>query len=250
MIITKEILKKISPTADPKIIADLEKYFDIYLPEYNINTWLRISHFLAQCAHESAGFRTLEEYASGAAYEGRKDLGNNTPGDGRRYKGRGIIQLTGRANYRTFGKKIGKDLENKPILAMDPEISVLTACEYWNSRDLSKYADKDDILTITKRINGGTNGLKDRQDKLQKAKSAIPKNINLSSVSDIAAKRGVKSPYVSEIQEMLFDKGIEVHIDGDFGPATEKAVKDFQTKNDLEPTGYVNQETLAKLLEK
>ena len=78
--------------------------------------------FMAQCSHECAHFKTMEEYASGADYEGRSDLGNNQPGDGRRFKGRGYIQLTGRANYRTVGRAIGVDLENNPKKAEEPKI--------------------------------------------------------------------------------------------------------------------------------
>jgi putative chitinase len=233
--ISKDILRKISPNANEKIISDLEKYFDKYLQKYNINTHLRICHFIAQCAHESAGFRTLEEYASGAAYEGRKDLGNTKPGDGRRYKGRGIIQLTGRANYKKYGDRIGYDLENKPELAQTPEISVMTACEYWNSHNLSAFADKDDITTITRRINGGLNGFKDRQDYLARAKKYIPKNIEFNDESTI------------NIQTMLVWHGANIIIDGKFGPKTREAVENFQRKNGLKVTGEVDIYTLEKL---
>lgn len=281
--ITKQTLKNIAPYANDKIISDLEHYFDKYLQKYKINTYLRICHFLAQCAHESAGFRTLEEYASGAAYEGRRDLGNVNPGDGKRYKGRGIIQLTGRANYRTFGQRLGYPLEDNPILAMSPEISVQTACEYWNSRNLSTYADLDDVLTITRKINGGTNGLEDRRSYLAKAKTIIPKNINLSTektpeppkpaelpdpfshvVIDtslmpplpvdplvpaiVVAKRGDVSSYIEDLQDMLFRKGYRIQTDGNFGPATEAAVKDFQKKVNIPVTGAIDTDTLNRLM--
>ncbi|MEP5907589.1 MAG: glycoside hydrolase family 19 protein [Parasphingorhabdus sp.] len=118
---------------------------------------------MAQLAHESGSFRYMEEIASGVAYEGRKDLGNVKPGDGRRFKGRGPIQLTGRANYRKFGRRIGIDLENRPKLAAVPSIGLHTALEYWADRALNTYADRDDIRSITKRINGGYNGMADRQ---------------------------------------------------------------------------------------
>ncbi|RYD41870.1 MAG: glycoside hydrolase, partial [Verrucomicrobiaceae bacterium] len=89
------------------------------------------------------------------------------------YKGRGIFQLTGRANYDTFGKKLGADFINHPELAADPRYAVLTACEYWNSHSLSTYADRDDLNTITRRINGGTNGIDDRKVKTAAAKAAM-----------------------------------------------------------------------------
>ena len=123
---------------------------------------LRLAHFMAQLAHESGGFRYMEEIASGAAYEGRADLGNTQKGDGTRYKGRGPLQLTGRANYRKFGRALGIDLENNPIVAAMPSIGLLIACKYWQDHNLNALADTDDIKSITKRINGGYNGLTDR----------------------------------------------------------------------------------------
>ena len=176
--ITKEMLKKIAPYSKDVIISALVEPLNEHLPKYGVDTHLRVTHFLAQAAHETAGFKTLEEYASGQAYEGRKDLGNTKPGDGKKYKGRGIFQLTGRANYKTFGKKIGKDLEGNPILAGDAETSVLIALEYWNNRKLSPLADKDDVTAITKKINGGLNGFEDRKKYLAKAKKIVPQDIS------------------------------------------------------------------------
>lgn len=248
--ITKEILKQIAPYAKDSIISDLEKYFDKYMPIYNVNTYLRVCHFIAQCAHESDSFKTLEEYASGSAYEGRKDLGNTQPGDGKRYKGRGIIQLTGRANYRDAGRRLGFDLEGKPELAKTGEVSVLTALDYWNTRGLNSFADKDDVLTITKRINGGTNGLEDRKNYLARAKKVL-KDFDFSSLHEdapvILAQRGEKSDYVKSIQEMLIAKGATITADGDFGPATEGAVRSFQADYGLPVTGKVDEKTLSVL---
>ena len=141
------------------------------LAEYEIDTALRIAHFVAQTAHESAGFRTTEEFASGAAYEGRLDLGNTEPGDGRRFKGRGLIQLTGRANYRTFGDRMGIDLISDPEAAAEPALSLRIACEYWKDRKINAPADRDDLIRVTRLINGGTNGLADRREYLVKAKN-------------------------------------------------------------------------------
>jgi predicted chitinase len=171
--ITESVIKKIAPTANKAFLKPMVAAMVDVLPAYGINTPLRVAHFLAQAAHESAGFKTMTEYASGSAYEGRKDLGNTKKGDGKRYKGRGIFQLTGRANYIKIGEKLGLPLEANPTLAAEPRNAVLIACEYWKSRKLNAPADKDDILTITKRINGGYNGLDDRRRYLSRAKHAL-----------------------------------------------------------------------------
>jgi len=123
------------------------------------------AQFMAQCAHECDNFNTMEEYASGAAYEGRTDLGNIYPGDGVRYKGRGFIQITGRYNYREFGGYIGVDLENNPLLAEDEDTAAQVAVEYWNRRVKPYVSDFSDTTAVTKKINGGTNGLQDRINK-------------------------------------------------------------------------------------
>jgi predicted chitinase len=149
------------------------------LPRYEINTGLRVSHFMAQCAHESGNFRYMVEGGNDAyfqKYEGRAALGNTQPGDGLRFKGRGIIQLTGRANYTTYGQAIGLDLVANPDLAAVPETAVKIACEYWkrttrNGVTMNQLADQDNLEAITRRINGGINGLEDRRLKLGIAKS-------------------------------------------------------------------------------
>lgn len=144
---------------------------NVHFPSYGImDSALRLSHFMAQLAHESGSFRYMEELASGQAYEGRPDLGNTQTGDGKRFKGRGPLQLTGRANYRAFGRRIGIDLERHPEIAAIPSIGLHIALEYWESRSLNALADADDILGITKKVNGGLNGLADRKAHLSKIK--------------------------------------------------------------------------------
>lgn len=144
---------------------------NVHFPAYGImDSALRLAHFMAQLCHESGSFRYMEEIASGAAYEGRADLGNTVAGDGKRFKGRGPIQLTGRANYRTFGRRIGIDLERHPEIAAIPSIGLHTALEYWRDRGLNALADRDDVLGITRKINGGLNGIRDREDHLAKIK--------------------------------------------------------------------------------
>jgi putative chitinase len=134
-----------------------------------IDTELRIAHFLAQTCEESDGYCTTVEYASGLAYEWRADLGNNQPGDGVKFKGRGLIMITGRANYTQYGKLLGLPLIDKPTLAADPMNAVSIAIAYWSEHGLNAFADEDDIETITRRINGGLNGLATRQTYLMRA---------------------------------------------------------------------------------
>lgn len=144
---------------------------NVHFPAYGImDSALRLSHFMAQLCHESGSFRYMEELASGQAYEGRADLGNTQPGDGKRYKGRGPIQITGRANYRRYGRKIGIDIESAPEIAANPSIGLHLALEYWKANGLNTFADADNVLAITKAVNGGTNGLSDRQAHLAKIK--------------------------------------------------------------------------------
>jgi putative chitinase len=160
--------------AGPIRAAELALSANTHFPKYGImENELRLAHFMAQLIHESGGFKYMEEIASGSAYEGRADLGNVVDGDGRRFKGRGPIQLTGRANYRKFGRSIGIDLENHPEIAAIPSIGLHTALEYWDDRKLNAYADRDDVLGITKRINGGTNGLDDRKKHLAVMKAFL-----------------------------------------------------------------------------
>jgi len=143
------------------------------LPKYKINTPLRVAHFLAQVGHESLSFVYTQELATGAAYEGRKDLGNIQKGDGVRFKGRGLMQLTGRDNYASYGKYINVDLlkaGNEKIIAISPKYALDVSLWFWNNRNLNKYADTDNLKAITRRVNGGYNGLVDRGLYLDRAK--------------------------------------------------------------------------------
>lgn len=172
--ITPQILRAIAGApVNANVVDGLVKYLPPLMFKYKLNNHLRVAHFLAQICHETDHFRTLEEYASGAAYEGREDLGNTRKGDGKRYKGRGAIQLTGRFNYRKYGQKIGVDLENNPELAKHPENSIKTALEYWTANNLNTYADQDNVKMVTRRINGGFNGLQSRIDMTKRAKYAV-----------------------------------------------------------------------------
>lgn len=155
---------------------DLARAMLIEFPRRRIDTPRRIAHFLAQAAHETTGFRDMVELGQEAyfrRYDGRADLGNSQPGDGARFKGRGIFQLTGRANYRRFGARLGLDLEARPEVAAEPPIAVALAGLYWVDRGLNTFADADDAEAVTRKINGGLNGLPDRLARLTRAKAVL-----------------------------------------------------------------------------
>lgn len=171
--VTSEHLLRLAPGGRPAIAEGIAQRFDALAREHDVDTRLRICHFLAQAAHETDGFRTLEEYGGASyfvRYEGRQDLGNNQAGDGVRYHGRGIFQLTGRANYRCFGKILGIDLEAEPERAKEPGTSLAVAFAYWSERAINAAADVDDVAAVTRLINGGRNGLAERAHYLEKAK--------------------------------------------------------------------------------
>ena len=238
--------------AQSRIVSAISAVFAPTLDSYDINNKLRIAHFMAQVTHECAGFRTTEEFASGAAYEGRKDLGNIHTGDGKRFKGRGLIQLTGRANYRKIGEILDLPLEDNPELAAEPVTSLKIACEYWKDRNINTSADRDDLIKVTRLVNGGLNGLEDRRKYLQKAKTALANiegiRVALSEGGNtIVLRRGSLGDAVSELQELLRGKGFDISIDSDFGPATELAVMMFQKNNHLVVDGIVGRKTWASL---
>ncbi len=190
-----------------------------------ITTPLRVAHLLGQMSHESDRFRTTVEYASGDAYDTRVDLGN-TPevdGDGRRYRGRGLIMLTGRTNYRRAGEALGIDLVGRPEQAAEPVLSLRIACWYWQTRDLSPLADADDIRTITQRINGGFNGLADREAAVGRAKVALVQQ---------------------RLRALGYDPG---PVDGRQGLRTAAGIERFQAAAGLTVDGMASPRTQAAL---
>jgi predicted chitinase len=167
--------------------AQVAPHLNRAMAEANIDTPKKKAAFVAQLMHESGGFRYNEEIASGAAYEGRRDLGNTQPGDGRRFKGRGFIQLTGRANYEAAGKALGLDLVNNPGLAAKDENAARVAAWYWNSRGLNQKAEAGDFNGITKSINGGYNGKADRDRLYGNAMNVLRDSRGLPSTGKIVA---------------------------------------------------------------
>jgi predicted chitinase len=130
--------------------------------KHGITNRRRSIMFIAQVAHESGGFRYREEIASGQAYEGRRDLGNNHPGDGRRFKGRSYIQITGRSNYQAVGRALGVDFVSHPERLAEPRYAAQAAAWWWKTHGCSEIADTGNFVAVTRCINGGTNGLSDR----------------------------------------------------------------------------------------
>ena len=205
VLFTKEQLYFINDNLNKKECDYYYEALQTLLIQYNIDTPLRIAHFLAQILHESGHlkynkenlnystkalrsvfgkyFKTdkeAEEYArkpekiANRVYANRMGNGDEASGDGWKYAGKGLIQLTGKANYTECGNSLGLDLVNHPdMIITSPETCVETACWFWNKNNLNRYADKDDIITITKRINGGLNGIESRKAILASAKQHL-----------------------------------------------------------------------------
>ena len=153
--------------------SSLYPYFLQALKYANINSCKRLAAFCAQVAHESGGLQYFEEIASGEAYEGRKDLGNTQPGDWKRFKGRGPIQLTGRSNYTKAAASLGYDIVTYPEWVSMPSIGFLTTAWFWKRNGLNTYADNGDFNGLTKKINGGYNGLADRKTRWENIKKIL-----------------------------------------------------------------------------
>ncbi len=190
-LITTDHLKKIAGI-ETKLMPELVSWINHFCPAYEIDTPQEYAHFLAQACHESDHFKTTEEYASGKGYEGRTDLGNTKPGDGVRYKGRGLFQNTGKFEYVRLGtiKGLPDIFTDNPELLELPENAVWAACEYWKSRnfsDIANHADTDilnkkykgkilqlhpvDYISIT--VNGGYNGYDERRVFYERAKKVL-----------------------------------------------------------------------------
>lgn len=275
--VTDDELRQIMPNCAAAKRADYLPYIQQAMQEFQITSYLREAAFLAQLAHESGELRYMEEIASGAAYEGRKDLGNTQPGDGKRYKGRGPIQLTGRANYQKYGDLLGLDLINNPTIAATPQVGFRIAGQFWQLNGLNPLADQQNFKQITKRINGGYNGLDDRTMYYNRAKQVLNKNDAVDAdtpaatpapfdasvpaappAQPIAAgqapaypgtvlRQGSKGAEVQTMQQRLADLGYAISVDGNFGPGTRAAVVDFQGKKGLTNDGSCGPATWAAL---
>lgn len=172
MPITEQQLLQILPNAGRQA-GVFVSVLNVAMGKYGIVTRLRIAAFIAQVGHESGQFRWLKELwgptAQQAGYEGRADLGNKISGDGFKYRGRGLIQVTGRANYAACGDALGLDLINQPELLEQPQYATMSAAWFWSTRGLNTLADQGQFVKITRRINGGLTGQDDRQALYDKA---------------------------------------------------------------------------------
>ena len=282
---TKEHLAEI-------ISDDADNWYDALcelLPKYGITTERRVAHFLSQCAHESGGFKKLEENLNYSAkslravfgrYFGeppkanadeyarnpemianrvyndayrKYKMGNTQEGDGWRFRGRGLKQLTGRHNYTNFGKSVGMTAEEAAEYVATPAGAIESACWFWDTNNLNSIADTDDVVKMTKKINGGNIGLEDRQKRYKHALEVLGMDADdlgtddgaTVDVDDIGVlRKGCKGEGVKLMQEAL-----GISADGDFGPGTERALKAWQAANGLTADGIAGPMTLGKLLE-
>ena len=168
VLITEEQLKKVYTNCKPDKLKLYWEAFNKVFPQFEINTPVRIAAFLGQVGVESGELKYDKELPSkynkkdpkdaneptGTLYEGKKNLGNTQAGDGPKFIGRGVLQLTGRANYTDYAKKLGIDLVGHPDLAATPEVSVKIACQYFKDRKLLEFADQGNIQEVTRRVNG------------------------------------------------------------------------------------------------
>ena len=166
MSITQQQLLQILPNAGP-VAGFFVPVLNAAMVRYQIIGSKRVAAFIAQIGHESGQLKYVKEIwgptVAQAKYEGRKELGNTVVGDGSKYRGRGLIQITGRANYMTCGEALGLDLINHPELLEKPQHACMSAAWFWASRGLNTLADAGQFDKITQRINGGQNGAVDRQ---------------------------------------------------------------------------------------
>ncbi|MEK7832774.1 MAG: glycoside hydrolase family 19 protein, partial [Acidobacteriota bacterium] len=193
--ITDSQLQQIMPTLSQQKRQMYLPFLNNIMPMYDINSPMREAAFVAQIAHESGELKFWEEIwgptSAQKRYEPPSDLarrlGNTQKGDGKRYKGRGPIQITGRFNYRKYGQLLGLDLEGNPDLASTTQVGFETACQYWKLNGLNELADIPDFTAITKKINGGLNGLADREKYYARAKQALGVPESFSSFAFSAA---------------------------------------------------------------
>ena len=176
MSITQQQLLQILPNARP-VAGVFVPVLNTAMQRYQIVGRKRVAAFIAQLGHESGQLRYVREIwgptPAQTKYEGRADLGNTQPGDGSKYRGRGLIQITGRANYAACGEALGLDLITQPELLELPQYAAMSAAWFWKQNGLNDLADRDQFNTVTRRINGGLNGLQDRLEIWSRARAVL-----------------------------------------------------------------------------
>jgi len=176
MSLTQQQLLRILPNARP-VAGVFVPVLNTAMQRYQIVGSKRVAAFIAQIGHESGQLRYVREIwgptPAQTKYEGRADLGNTQSGDGSKYRGRGLIQITGRANYVACGEALGLDLISFPELLELPQHATMSAAWFWKQNGLNDLADRDQLNTITRRINGGLNGLQDRLDIWSRARAVL-----------------------------------------------------------------------------
>ena len=254
--------------------AEWVKPLQDLLPQYQINTPQRVAMFIAQCGHESLNFRVLEENLNYSAtglnsvfpkyfkragrdanafhrqperianvvYADRMGNSNAASGDGWKYRGRGVIQLTGAHNYVLFAEAVDKKIAETVRYLGTKEGALESACWFWNTNGLNKYCDNGDIKGATKRINGGYNGLSDREHHYHRAMSILDGSYK-PQTAPVLLKVGSRGPEVTKVQGAL-----NLDADGVFGLMTKAAVMDWQKRNDLTEDGIVGPKTYAALI--
>lgn len=248
---------------------DAERYLPLMeaaMREYGVTNEMRGRMWLAQVGHESGSLRYFEEIADGSAYEGRKDLGNTQPGDGKKYKGRGPIQVTGRSNYTDAGGALKLPLVDQPKMAADPPHAFRVSAWWWKAHGLNEISDTGDVTAATKRINGGTNGLSDRQSRYELARKQGSKVI-VSGGSGAAPPSSAAPPAgtapalhvdyfgkshnagVADVrvwQQRMKDRGWSIGVDGQFGPQSDDVCRKFQKQVGVSADGLVGPTTWNK----
>lgn len=252
------------------------------LPKWEINSVERVSGFLSQCAHESNNFKSIVENLNYSAvqlnkvfakyfvkagrdaklyerqpekianvvYADRLGNGNTNSGEGWKFRGRGLIQLTGKSNYSNFAEYKKMSLDEVISYLQTKEGALESACWFWNSRNINRAADARDIKTMTRLVNGGENGLADRTEKWEKAliifgsSSRQPTTApnTVSEKPNRTLRRGDRGADVKMLQEKL-----KISADGIFGANTENALRSWQAKNGISPTGVATESTLVRL---
>jgi len=253
------------------------------LPKYDITTDQRIAGFISQCAHESMDFTAMSENLNyreetlnkvfpryfgpgkrnAAEYARNPEkianyvymdefrtskLGNTQPGDGWRFRGRGLKQLTGRDNYTRFAKDYDLTAEEAAVWVETKEGALASALWFWNTNKLNAIADTGNVAALTKKINGGDIGLADRQARYTRAMAALGGKITAAAPAAAATSGGTlrRGSNGDEVKKMQAKLGLAA--DGDFGPGTEAALKKWQAENGLTADGVAGPKTLAKLL--